>query len=219
MELQEQYYSIEKTYIKKKESFEKFENEKKDPTKKVSAKKDDVKAEAASGDLSKDYGAEVDAWIKLIESHQSSKAGAMAALELSQLYVKYNKVSEAVQILAKVKNQQSSNNLLGALVFHSYANLLANQGQCQEAVGIWENLEKKKNISFLNEPALMGKALCLESMGQVEKAESLLKDLVAGKNSNDKTAQQKSKTLTQKNAEKYLKYLQLKKNLSVTKPS
>ncbi len=218
LQVQEEYYTIEKTYLKKKEGFDKAEADKKDATAKIEDKKtEDKKSEAASGDLAKDYGSEVEGWSKLIDAHASSKAGAMAALELSQLYLKYNKTAEALQVLSKVKSQQNSDSLLGAMVFHAYAGLLSNQGQCQEAVGIWENLEKKKKMDFIVEQAQLGRALCLETLGQVEKAETVLNDLVAGKASTEKQAQPKPKSQAQRFAEKYLRYLKFKKNATATK--
>ncbi len=221
--LQEQYYSIEKTYLKKKEGFDKAEADKKDQAAKKDDNKDEVKSEpvgeVASGELSKDYGIEVEGWTKLIESRPSSKAAAMASLELSQLYLKYKKDTEAMQILEKVKNQQNSDSLLGALVFHAYANLLSNKDRCQDAIGIWENLEKKKKMVFLVEQAQMGKALCLETLGQIEKAELVLKDLAAGKTATEKQGQPKPKTQVQRSAEKFLRYLQVTKGMNAQKPS
>ncbi len=209
---QEEYYSIEKNYLKIKEGFEKAESEAK-----AEAKAEDQsskeKSKPATGDLVKDYGSEVDGWTKLIEAHASSKAAAMAALQLSQLYLKYEKPKEALQILSKTKAQQSSDNLLGAMVFHSYAKLLANQGQCQEAVGVWETLEKKKNLHFLTEQAQLDRALCLESMGQTEKAEGIYKEVAATKNETTKGAGPRQKSPAQKSAEKYLRYLKLKKSM------
>lgn len=219
LQIQEQYYVVEKTYLKKKEGFEKSESSKKDIAKADDKKVSEPISEPASGDLTKDYGSEVEGWTKLIDNKASSKAAAMAALELSHLYLKYNKNGEALQILSKVKNQQNSDSLLGAMVFHAYASLLSNQGQCQEAVSVWENLEKKKKMSFIVEQAQLGRALCLETLGQVEKAEGILNDLVAGKAVTDKQAQPKPKDQTQRFAEKYLRYLKVKKNATAEKAS
>lgn len=233
---QEEYYSIEKNYLKIKEGFEKAESDakaelekknaasktNKNAKDKTAANNEEEKAEEqspkekskpATGDLVKDYGSEVEGWTKLIEAHASSKAAAMAALQLSQLYLKYEKPKEALQILSKTKAQQSSDNLLGAMVFHSYAKLLANQGQCQEAVGVWETLEKKKNLHFLTEQAQLDRALCLESMGQTEKAEGIYKKVAATKNEATKGAGPRQKSPAQKSAEKYLRYLKLKKSM------
>lgn len=214
MGLQEQYYAIEKTYLKKKEGFEKAEMNKTAPTADKGAKKEEAPIQA-SGDLLKDYGVEIEGWNKLIESAPASKAAAMAALELTQIYLKYQKNPEALQVLTKVKNQQNSDSLLGAMVFHAYANLLSNEGRCQDAMGVWEGLEKRKTLSFLVEQARMGRALCLESMGQVEKAEGIFKEIADGGTAVGKGAQpNKSKSQIQQSAEKYLRYLKLKKNMT-----
>lgn len=230
MAVQEQYYAIEKNYLKIKEGFEKAEadqktkaaqKENKDPKNKTANSKNEEKAEEsaklATGDLTKDYGSEVDGWTKLIDSHPHSKAAAMSALELSQVYLKYEKPKEALQILAKVKNQQNSDHFLGAMVFHAYAKLLANQNQCQEAIGVWEVMEKKKKLRFLADEAQLGHALCLETLGQTEKAEMIFKDIVAGKNdSSTNSATPKPKSAIQKSAEKYLRFLKIKKNMGTT---
>ena len=224
LEIQTEYYSVEKAYLKKKEAFDKAEADKKDLAKKETGaitdkdeKKSDTISALASGDLTKDFGPEVEGWNKIINNFPGSKAAAMSALELSQLYVKYNKEEDAVQLLSKVKGQMNSDLLLGAMVFHSYANFLSKKGQCQDALPIWENLEKKKKFGFLVEQAKMGRALCLESLGQVEKAEGLLKDLVAGSAEKSKQGTPKPKSSVQRSAEKILRYLQLKKNMSEAK--
>lgn len=225
--VQEQFYSIEKNYLKLKESFDKAEADQKDKSKKDSdktkqtadkdSKKDGDDSKLPTGDLMKDYGSVVEAWNKLIDSYPSSKAAGMASLELSQLYLKYQSPKEALQVLSKVKAQQNSDQFMGAMVFHAYAKLLSNQGQCQEAIGVWENLEKKKHASFLVEPAKMGRALCLESLGQSEKAEMVLKELVADNNNSTSPGRgappaTKGKSAIQKTAEKYLRFMKLKKS-------
>jgi tetratricopeptide (TPR) repeat protein len=234
LSIQEEFYSVEKSYLKLKEGFDKAESDQKDKTAKEASKKElakkdtdkadktdatkDSKAEGdklalPSGDLMKDYGSVVEGWNKLIDAHVSSKAAAMAALELSQLYLKYKSPKESLQVLSKVKNQQNSDHFLGAMVFHSYAKLLANQGQCQEAIIVWEGLGKKKNLGFLVEQAQMGRALCLETLGQTEKAEALYKDLAMGKetpmNPSKAAAPPKGKSQTQKTAEKYLRFMKI----------
>lgn len=225
--VQEQFYAIEKTFLKKQDAFQKGETEKTGAAnKKTDAAKGDagddaVVAQVASGDLSKDYGVEVEEWNKLIAAHPGSKGAAMAALEMGQLLVKYGKKEEALQLLAKVKNQQNSEGLLGAMVFHAYASMLADQGQCSEAVSVWENLEKRKAMGFMVEQAQYGRALCFESMGQAEKAELLLNDIVAEKPKkealdSEKGAPPRSKTQIQRSAEKYLRYLQVKKAMKAT---
>jgi len=241
--VQEEFYAVEKSYLKLKESFDKAEADQKEKAvkEKESAKKDLAKKESQksedakdtksdsekltlpSGDLTKDYGTVVEGWKKLIEAHPSSKAAAMASLELSQLFLKYKVPKEALMILSKVKNQQNSDHFLGAMVFHSYAKLLSNQGQCADAVVIWEGLEKKKSLGFLAEQAQMGRALCLETLGQTEKAESLFKDLVAGDNASQGISKPgtppKGKTQTQRTAEKYLRYMKIKKSMTGATPS
>lgn len=236
--VQEDYYLIEKKFLKIKEGFEKAEVEAKAEAEKKNAKSDKKnhnqltskendkekedgaeesaakeKSVPATGDLVKDYGPEVEGWTKLVEGHPQSKAAAMAALQLSQLYLKYEKPQEALQILLKAKNKQNSDHLLGAMVYNTYAKLLANQGQCQEAMEVWEMLEKKKSLHFLMEQAQLGRALCLDSLGQTDKAEGLFKDIVAAKSEPQKGTNPRTKTSTQKAAEKYLRYLKIKKNM------
>ena len=72
-------------------------------------------------------------------------------------------------------------------------------------------------MSFLAEQAQLSRALCLETLGQVEKAKAVLGDLVAGKTTSEKQVQVKPKTQIQRTAENYLRYLKLKKNVGETK--
>ncbi len=230
---QEEFYTVEKQYLKLKESFDKAEAEQKDKEMKASSKKELAKKDAnkkeeltnekienlPSGDMTKDYGAVVEGWNKIIDAHPSSRAAAMAALELSQLYLNYKLPKEALQSLSRVKTRQNSDQLLGAMVFHAYAKLLANQNLCAEAIPVWEGLEKKKKTIFLQEQAQMGRALCLESLGQVEKAEALYKEIAMGQEtpmtpSKASSPPTKAKSQTQRAAEKYLRYIKMKKGMA-----
>ena len=140
--VQEQFYVVEKAYLKKKEAFEKAEVEAKD-----AAAKNDKKVSSVSGlptgDFSKDYGTELQGWFQLIEANPSSKAAAMAALELSQLHLKYNQPKEAQNLLAKVKDHQNSDGI--SLLRHSSC-------QSRPVPGIRRNLgnsrKKEKDVVF-----------------------------------------------------------------------
>lgn len=223
--LQEEYYAFEKTYLKKKEAFAKGETEAKSPEQKKKGEKEDstvdgVVAQKASGDIVKDYGFEVEGWKKLIAEQPQSKAGAMAALELSNLYISYKNKPEALQVLAKIKPAQKPNSLLGALVFYSYANLLSDQNQCTEAISVWDSLLAKGNPTFAVEASRYGQALCYATLGQSEKAESLLNAILTEKPKLEPGAPEGAnapQTPTQMAAKKYLRFLSIKKQMGSAK--
>ena len=92
---------MKKTYLKKKRDFEEAERSALRPPAKDTKDQPPQKAKA-SGDLEKDYGTEVAGFKQVMETHPSSKAAQMAALNLSEVYMNYKKTDDAAQVLQKI---------------------------------------------------------------------------------------------------------------------
>lgn len=226
IDVQGQYYAIEKTYLKKKEAFAKGESDAKAGDKKAKEAKDakveqtedGVTPQLASGDILKDYGTELEGFKKLVQAEPKTKAAAMAVLEMSDLYLKYKNPQEATQVLAQAKEQQKPDHLLGALVYHSYAQLLADQNRCADAIPVWDALLGKGGLKFMVEPAQYGQAVCYATMGQFEKAELLLKGLVAEKKTSGAPGEAPApNSAIQGAAKKYLRFINFKKKAEASK--
>ena len=223
-EIQEQYSSIEKTYLEKKSGFDlaSQQAEQAKPSKETNSKTKEMKplknpevpkAVAASGNLDQDYGPAVKGFTDVVEAHPGSKAAKMAALNLSEIYMQYKNNEQALQVLKKVDT--GSKDLLGAMVQTQIASLQADQGDCKDAVETWQKVLNNKDTRFMHSGIYLKQGLCFEVLNDVPKAEasySKAKELAeAGGRGGPQGGQGQSSAVAQ-TADKYLRLLQTKKN-------
>lgn len=190
--LQAKYFAVEKRYLDKKRDFEE-----------ASKNSKSTKAKA-TGDLQKDYGTEVADLEALVKEAGPSKAGAMASLNLSELYLGYNQVDQAKAALDLVGAKGSG--LLAGLVQLQMGNVAEAKGDCKTAVGIWTPLANDKDLDFLSGEIKMRMALCYEAMNDLSKAESLFTE--ASKKVDSSAGEMGGGT---KDSDRYLRMLKLKK--------
>lgn len=205
---QEAYFGFEKSYLDKKRGFEEAERALlrppvgKDPKEAPKAK--------ATGDLDKDYGPEVAGFKDVIAKHPDSKAAQMAALNLSDIYVNYKKLDDAVQSLEKIAEKSTGNDLISAIVLAQYGNVLSDKDNCKGAVDQWQKVLSQSKASFMHDTLRLKSAFCYEKMNDFAKAEEFYKKV--SQNSQDPKNPQAGETGLGKDAEKYLRLLKLKKN-------
>lgn len=204
---QEAYFSFEKNYLDKKRGFEEAERSLLRPP---TGKNAEAPKAKATGDMDKDYGPEVTGFKQVIETHPSSKAAQMAALNLSEIYVDYKKMDDASQVLEKVADKSSGKDLISAIVLTQYGNVLSDKDNCKTAVDQWQKVLGQSQASFLHDTLRIKSALCYEKMNDFAKAEELYKKV--SQNSQDPKNPQAGETGLGKDAEKYLRLLKLKKN-------
>ncbi len=197
-ELQTAYYKIEKQYLEKKSKFE--EGAKATPEAKADAKSEKL---VATGDLEKDYGPEIKGFQDFVSNNNSSKAALMAALNLSEIEVNYQKPSEALEALKKVESHASGNDLLSALVMNQMGNLYSETQDCKSAVDKWKKVITNDKAKFLHEEARLRSGLCYETLNDNTKAEEMYTQLMQGQNQD---------SVISRTAEKYLRLLKLKKS-------
>ncbi|HEY8270891.1 MAG TPA: tetratricopeptide repeat protein [Pseudobdellovibrionaceae bacterium] len=206
---QEAYFKFEKNYLDKKRDFEEADRNATRPPAKDPKEKPVAKSKA-TGDLEKDYGPEVAGFKQVMETHPSSKAAQMAALNLSEIYLGYKKLDEASQSLEKVAAQAGSNNLISSIVLTQYGNVLAEKNDCKTAIDQWQKVLSRSEVSFLHDTLRLKSAFCYEKMNDFAKAEELYKKV--SQNSQDPKNPQAGEVGLGKDSEKYLRLLQLKKN-------
>lgn len=183
--LQEQYFKIEKEYTQKKESFAPPAPGEKAPA---------TPAAKATGDLAKDYADLNVKFEALIQQSPESKAAAMSALLVSELYTSYQQKQKALDAVSKFKG---SGFLLATLVQDRKAGLQADLGDCKGALATWDALLANKSAAFMASEVKLKKALCYENLKDFAQAQTMYKQIMdADKNS----------TLA-KSAEKYLQLL------------
>ncbi len=163
-------------------------------------------AAKASGDLDKDYGPEVSGFQELVTKSPTSKAGQMSAIYLAEIYSEYRQPEKAIETLNKAVPQNDPSDVLSALALNLKAGLLTDQGQCPQAVDIWQKIINQKKLTYMHDESKLRSAVCYEKMDQLAKAEQyyleLSKDTAAKEDSADKAVSE--------DAKKYLRLLKLR---------
>jgi predicted negative regulator of RcsB-dependent stress response len=186
----------EKDYFEKKSQFREAAASPKSKDKK------EISKVTATGDLQKDYGSVVERLNAIVQKEPKSNAAAMAALYLAEIHSEYKQAEKALEALNKVSGD-SAKDVLSSLVLNLKAGLLADQGSCDKAIGIWDNVTKQKKASYLHEEAKLRMALCYEKINDVVKAEQLYTELSKGGDSASDRA-------VADDAKKYLRLLKIR---------
>ncbi|WP_413291501.1 tetratricopeptide repeat protein [Bdellovibrio sp. HCB337] len=206
---QEAYFKFEKSYLDKKRDFEEAErNATRPPVK--DAKDQPAPKAKASGDMDKDYGSEVAGFKQVMDSHPTSKAAQMAALNLSEIYMNYKKTDDASATLQKVAGQSGGKDLISFIVLSQYGNVLSEKDDCKGAVDQWSKVLSRSEAGFLHDTLRIKSAFCYEKLNDFAKAEELYKKV--SQNSQDPKNPQAGEVGLGKDAEKYLRLLKLKQN-------
>lgn len=209
MALQGDYYRIEKSYLKKLEEAQKTKTEKLEKEaaadNKADAKKSDDKKPVATADEdqtkpSEKYKDDIADFAGLIAKVPNSKAAAMAALTVANIYFESKNWEEGQKVLEQVYQHQKKNNLIKGLLTHSLGVAQANLGKCEVAIQTWASLLKDKNYEFMADELKLKTAICQQQLGQAQQAEEILNGLKA------KTDSPQSRV-----AEKYLRFFKYKK--------
>ena len=203
VEVQEKYFKLEEQVVDKKQKFA-------EATRLLEAAKTDKKAPApasapATGDLEKDYGQLVTDLEGLVKEASSFAGGQMAALLLSDLYMEHSAPEKALAVVDMVESHAKKDGLLTALIYTQKGNALAEMDKCTEAITAWTKITGNKALQFAHNEAKLRMALCHESLGQTEQAESLYSEVAQG--STDEADYSASR-----DAQKYLRLLKAKKN-------
>lgn len=160
----------------------------------------------ATGDLEKDYGSEVTGFQDLVAKNPNSKAAQMSAIYLADIYSDYKQPEKAIDALNKVVPKNDASDILSALAVNLKAGLLADQGNCPQAIDIWQNIIKQKKADFLHGEAKLRSAVCYEKMNDSVKAEQFYTELSKSTISKDEP---EDKAVTE-DAKKYLRLLKMR---------
>ncbi|MFM6928002.1 MAG: tetratricopeptide repeat protein [Bdellovibrio sp.] len=206
---QEKYFSVEKAYTEKKRGFDEaaraevaaVSQKNKKPTPAADP------AKKATGDIQKDYGTIITGFEGMIADAPKTKAGQMAALNLSDIYVTYKKHDEALAALSKVETGLNKSDAISALIYMQMGNVFADKGDCKAAVEKWQTIVSSKSFAFAHDEAKIRQGVCYESMNDAAKAEQLYMDVAKKEDPNT------SDFAAAREANKYLRLLKAKKNL------
>ena len=205
-EVQEQYFKVEREFLKKKDLFDRYEatskqaNEKpKDKKNKTKTQPQKIEGEKASGDFEKDYGFAANAFSDLILKNPNSKAAMMSALNLSEVQIKYKKDDEALALLNKIKTNRD---VLSAMILIQKGTTQANLKDCKSAVDTWGQVLQMKTAQFMHADIRLRQAICFENLNDSVKAEESYNKVIA----------EVKDGAVAKTAEKYLRLLKAKAN-------
>jgi predicted negative regulator of RcsB-dependent stress response len=209
-QVQEKYFVLEKQYMEKKSGFDQADQAKlKKDTPTDKANKKAPTPVAATGDLQKDYGDIPASFESLVKEFPKSRGAQMSALNLSEIYLQYKKPEEALRALNAVSGNLGSSEMLSALVLSQLGSVYADQNNCKDAVQQWEKIVNNKSLRFAHDEAKIRMGICYESLNDLTKAEQLYTEVSKKDDANGDFG-------ASRDAEKYLRLLKMKKNMTGT---
>lgn len=172
---QEAFYVVEVKYNKLRDEFDRAKMNALMPDE----KKEKETLKAASGDIEKDYGSLIQDLEKVARDHAGTSGGAQAAILAAETYLLYNQPEKAAAIVEVPVKELPKAHLLSNLSRVLLGNALANKGDCQSAVGVWQQALDEKNATFLHPEVSLRSGLCYEKLNQPEKAAEMYRRSMA----------------------------------------
>jgi lipopolysaccharide biosynthesis regulator YciM len=111
----------------------------------------------------------VAAYQSVVSKHPKSRAAAVAAIELSDYYLIYDKKSEALEALSKVT---STDDFHAGLLRLQKGRALEANGKCQEAIAEWSGVVSNKNLVYWYGDVLLKLAICYEQLKDTQNAKA-----------------------------------------------
>ena len=110
-----------------------------------------------------------------VAANKGSVAAQMASMYMSDLLMKENKTSEALEVLKA--NKSTDAHLTSLLLIKKIGQLQAQMNQCNEAVTTWNDLLKIKSAQFLKDEIKINQSLCFIEQKDWTKAEKILMEI------------------------------------------
>ncbi len=108
---------------------------------------------------------------KQIIAHKSTKAAAIAAIDLAGLYLDQKKPDLAAALLAQVDGGDSE--IIRALVKMQRSTVAMELGDYNRAISGFEDLAGRSGVEFIHAEALLKAGLCYERLEQMDRAKDL----------------------------------------------
>lgn len=164
---QGEYFAAESKYAKLKEGFDRAKFKGLVPTPKTATPE---KAEAATGDLAKDYGSVLPELEKVAKDRDGTTAGAQAAILVAETYLEYKQADKAAEYAQLPAKSLAKSNVLAPLSQVLLGNAHAAKPDCAAAVKVWQDVLDNKNAAFLHGEVGLRSGICFENMNQPDKA-------------------------------------------------
>ena len=127
-------------------------------------------AKPATGNLDQDYGSVITDLDKVAHERAGTSAGAQAAIMLAETYLNYKQPDKAADIARLPAEQMGSSNTLSQLARVLWGTALADKGDCQAAVKVWQPILDSKRDKFLVPDVSLRSGTCYEQLNQPDKA-------------------------------------------------
>ncbi len=202
---QEKYFLLEKSYLTKKADFDAAEREAARPQDKKTPPVEAAKR--PTGDIAKDYGTAIADLENFIAENPRTQAAQMAALHLSDAYLKYKNPDTALALMQKIEPGLDKTEALSALVQIQWGNILADKGYCAGTLSRWEQVTLVKRFAFAHDEARLRMGFCYQSMNDMAKAEQVYTEVAKSAGTSDRDF------AAAREAEKFLRLIKAKKNL------
>lgn len=148
-----------------------------DPKSKKTDLLDDLKQpEKTPEALARDLGPQVQKLEDFLKSHNDSKAGFLAAMALSDIYLEYGEPKKAADVLKSMSEKPSSDDLFYGLLNSQYALALSNSNNCQDAVGVYDRILKHKEHKHIHAQAMLRKGVCLMTLNKNDEAKNVFQE-------------------------------------------
>lgn len=229
LKIQDQYFAIEKDYLKLKTDFDEADRQAKEDEAKAldKTKKDAKKPETppvtpkvrATGDLEKDYGTVLARFVDLNNANPKSVPGKVAALVAADLYWDYKKFDLAMQILEK-SAEPSPKDLVDYMVVKKLSATYLSLGQFDSVVKKNQPVMSNSKYPFMNSYFKLQLGLAYEGLKQWDQAEAMFKEVISKGDQNTALMGEEAKIKNSfgadqsasEQAQKYLLLLRLKKS-------
>lgn len=228
LKIQDQYYVIEKDYLKIKTDFDEAERQAQQDASKAAdknkkdAKKEEPKPEPkkqASGDLDKDYGTVLPRFVDLHTANPKLVPGKVAALVLADLYWEYKKFDSAEKVLEK-SLESSPKSLVDYMILKKWSATQLSLGKFDQVIKKNQEALGSSKYPFMNSYLKLQTGLAHEGLKQWDQAEAQYKDVIAKGDVPEMTSPDDEKMKNHfgadqsaaEQAQKYLLLLRMKKN-------
>lgn len=235
MKIQDQYYLIEKDYVKIKTDFDDAERQTKQDADKAAdknkkkAKKDQppeiapqpaAPKKQATGDLDNDFGTVVSRFVELHTANPKLVPGKVTALVLADIYWEYKKLDQAALVLEK-SLEASPKTLVDYMILKKWSATQLSLGQFDQVIKKNQSVIGSSKYPFMNSYFKLQTGLAYEGLKQWDQAEAQYKDVMAKGDApemNRAPDEEKMKNhfgadqSAAEQAQKYLLLLRLKKN-------
>lgn len=129
--------------------------------------------------LKAELGENVTQLEQFIKDNSNTSAARIATVHLADLYVEYKDWSSATTLLENSFAKTSENDLFYGLIGSQLGLAYSDSKQCEKAIAVYDKIVSAKAQKHIHAQALLKKGVCLMTLNQLDKAESVFRQAKA----------------------------------------